>query len=287
MEKEGTIAALWRYPVKSMQGEELDAAKVTEAGILGDRGYAVLDRATGQIASTKHPRLWASLITCRARYLEPPTVDAPLPPVAITFPDGTGVRSDDPYCELRLSHLLGREVALVRGGGETRTREADRTPLDATDAQPLIQAEPLALAAPTGSLVDVAPLHLLTTATLASLQDAAPDSRIDARRFRPNLVVTTRTDESAFPELDWLGCTLRAGASVQLRVIDPSPRCVVTTLAQGELPRDPHVLRALAERTRARSLTLAPGMLFSGVAGVYAAVVTAGTLTVRDALHIS
>ena len=57
-ERVGTIRALWRYPVKSMLGEELDAADVSKGGIVGDRAYAVVDRETGKVASAKHPKLW-------------------------------------------------------------------------------------------------------------------------------------------------------------------------------------------------------------------------------------
>jgi hypothetical protein len=97
------VAALWRYPVKSMQGEELDSADLTERGLPGDRAYALLDRETGALASAKHPRRWGVLLTCAACYLAPPVPDAPPPPVAITLPDGTIVRSDDCDCDARLS----------------------------------------------------------------------------------------------------------------------------------------------------------------------------------------
>lgn len=63
----GSVAALWRYPVKSMQGEELDAAEISARGVLGDRAYAIVDRATGFVASAKHPRKWSTLFAYRCR----------------------------------------------------------------------------------------------------------------------------------------------------------------------------------------------------------------------------
>ncbi|HWN34907.1 MAG TPA: MOSC N-terminal beta barrel domain-containing protein, partial [Pseudonocardia sp.] len=78
-EQVGTIVELWRFPVKSMLGERVEAAVVTEAGIVGDRGHALIDRQTGKVASAKHPRLWPDLFGCRARYVEPPQLGR-LPP---------------------------------------------------------------------------------------------------------------------------------------------------------------------------------------------------------------
>src|SRR3990170_8341238 len=91
----GSVVALWRYPVKSMVGEELDEAVVTERGVLGYRAYALLDRADGKIASAKHPRKWGQLLNFRASYVESPTAGGGLPPVRITLPDGVAVESGD------------------------------------------------------------------------------------------------------------------------------------------------------------------------------------------------
>src|SRR5260370_277120 len=57
----GSVLSVWRYPVKSMLGEELKSTRVTERGLLGDRAYALLDRETAKVASAKHPRKWPSL----------------------------------------------------------------------------------------------------------------------------------------------------------------------------------------------------------------------------------
>lgn len=101
----GTVTALWRYPVKSMQGEVLDTTVLAERGLLGDRAYAVRDVATGHIASAKHPRQWGQLLACRATYLEPPRPGAPLPPMQITLPDGAVCRSDQADIDAILSRL--------------------------------------------------------------------------------------------------------------------------------------------------------------------------------------
>src|SRR5262245_29799776 len=90
----GRVVALWRYPVKSMAGEGLDAIEVTGRGLLGDRAYALVDEAAGLVASAKNPRAWPDLMNYRAAFTEPPRLGKPLPPVRITLPDGRIAASD-------------------------------------------------------------------------------------------------------------------------------------------------------------------------------------------------
>jgi uncharacterized protein YcbX len=278
----GSVLGIWRYPVKSMQGEAVAGAWADERGLLGDRAYAVLDRETGAIASAKHPRKWAVLFACRAAYAEPPRPGAALPPVLITLPDGATLSSADPWIDRALSAMLGREVTLTTQAPPERFREADRRPLDG--AEELIRREPLALGAPAGTFFDYGPLHMLTTATLDYLQAHYPAGRLEPRRFRPNLLLAPPPGASGLVEHGWLGQALAIG-ELALRVIDPTPRCLVPTLAQGDLPRDPGILRALAEHSSAPSVTLAPGVVFAAVAGVYAAVTGPGAVRLGDELR--
>ncbi len=108
----GTVVSLWRYPVKSMQGEELNAAEVGERGVLGDRAYAVLDRTDGKVASAKNPRKWPRMFEFRAGFADPVHRGELTPPVRITLPDGTVLTSDQPDVDKSLSHVLDREVTL-------------------------------------------------------------------------------------------------------------------------------------------------------------------------------
>ena len=92
-----SVATLWRYPVKSMQGEELDAAEITAGGLLGDRRFAVIDSATGMLANAKNPRRWPRFYSYRAAYTEPPRAGSALPAVRITTPGGTSATTDEAY----------------------------------------------------------------------------------------------------------------------------------------------------------------------------------------------
>src|SRR5881396_2702895 len=85
----GRVVSLWRYPVKSMMGEELNATEVTERGLLGDRAYALVDNSDGKVATAKNPRKWPNLFDFRAGFIQPPQLSANLPPVRITLPDGS------------------------------------------------------------------------------------------------------------------------------------------------------------------------------------------------------
>ena len=92
------------------------------------------------------------------------------------------------------------------------------------------------------------------------------------RRFRPNLVVDT-AGEAGFAEDAWEGQTLAIGDAVRLSVTGPCPRCVMTTLPQGDLPPDPGILRAAAQHNRAN-------------VGVYAAVLRGGTIRRGDPVRL-
>src|SRR4051795_6317489 len=110
----GKVRALWRFPVKSMRGEELDAADLGEGGIVGDRAYAIRDKETGKVASAKHPKLWPDLLGCRAAFVESPRAGEELPPARIELADGNTVLSDAPDADAVLSRFFGREVELAR-----------------------------------------------------------------------------------------------------------------------------------------------------------------------------
>ena len=115
----GHVAALWRYPLKSMLGERLERLEVEARGVVGDRGYALWDGALQRVASAKNPRLWGDLLAYRARYMAEPHSGEPLPPLEVEGPlDGPeapprALRSDDPALLECLSQRFGRAVTLL------------------------------------------------------------------------------------------------------------------------------------------------------------------------------
>ncbi len=126
---------------------------------------------------------------------------------------------------------------------------------------------------PEGTFFDCAMVHLLTTATLARLHQLYPQGRFEIPRFRPNIVVAPASGEKDFVENAWGGHTLVIGDSVRLSITGPCGRCVMTTLAQGDLPRDPGILRTVAQHNKVN-------------VGVYATVERGGTIHRGDAVRV-
>jgi uncharacterized protein len=271
----GTVTTLRRYPVKSMLGEDLQAGEVSRAGLAGDRRLAVVSRRTGKIASAKYPRLWRDMLTLSAEAAEGREVAA-----LITLPDGKTVRSTDADVDGILSGLLDEPVTLTatppagasldRAVPEAVLRDGIAAPVPAT----LVE---IGAAAPPGTFVDFAPLHLITTATLDRIAELSPYRRADLERYRPNIVIGT--GGSGFTENDWLGRELRVGADLVLRVIARTPRCAIPTLAHGRLPRDTEALRVVARSNRVSPL---PDVDPEPCAGVYAEVLQPGRISTGD-----
>ena len=279
----GAVVSLWRYPVKSMMGEELDSAELRDRGLLGDRAYAVLDSSTGKVASAKNPSKWPGLFAFRANFLEPADTRAQVPPVRITLPDGTSVTSEQSDLSQVLSKALNREVTLAATDrGQVVGVQSSSTPASWTanaeeywpDIEGLDHRDTVTdFALPTGTFFDCATVHLLTTATLNRLRNFYPQGRFEAQRFRPNIVVKPMGSEEGFAEDSCIGHTLAIGDEVRLSITGPCGRCVMTTLAQGDLPEDRGILRTAVQHNRAN-------------VGVYATVVRGGTIRRGDRVRL-
>ena len=255
-----------------MAGEELLSARVTERGLLGDRMYAVVDPASNRAATV---RTWAvSLFDYRPRFVTEPEADAAPPAVRITLPDGGTLTTADSNIDEHLSAALGRRLTLMSTAPSGLLVEFPAGTLggklkDLTEA-------PLASTAPPGTFFDYACVHLIAASTLDHLREAYPQGRFDVRRFRPNVVI--RSAGGPYVENSWAGRTIAIGDEVVLRASIPCPRCVNTTLPQGDLPHDPGILRTIAQHNR-RDLGDF-GKL--PCAGVYADVVKAGMIRCGD-----
>jgi uncharacterized protein YcbX len=265
----GSVVSLWRYPVKSMMGEELNATEVTERGLLGDRAYALVDSSDGKVASAKNPRKWPRLFDFRATVIGPARVAAKGPPVRIVLPDGTIATSDQGDLDQVLSKALNREVTFAAAQHEAVNAEEYWPDMDGLDHRDTVTDFTL----PEETFFDVAMVHLLTTATLDRLRELYPAGRFETRRFRPNIMVQLDSSETSFAENAWVGHTLVIGTAVRLKITSPCGRCVMTTLAQGDLPKDPGILRTAAQHNHAN-------------VGVYAAVERGGTIRRGDPIRI-
>lgn len=275
----GTVTALRRYPVKSMLGEALTSVAVTERGLRGDRVSAVLDE-TGTVGSAKHPRKWGPLLRCRSRLTSTDTV-------MVELPDEIVLSAGDADLDARLSKLLGRPVSLSdtppeHGGAlERAVPEYEGGVPDALRSTATTDATGAAItsgAVAPGTFFDYGTVHLVTTAALARLRATHPTGDFDPRRFRPNLVVDT-PEGPGFPEDAWIHSHLRIGEAL-FRAVVPTPRCVVPTLAQEDLPPDPGIMRAVAREHRIPVLDL--GRL--SCVGIYLDVLEPGTVRIGDSV---
>ncbi|WP_193045500.1 MOSC domain-containing protein [Mycolicibacterium baixiangningiae] len=263
------VGSLRRYPVKSMLGETVTALPVGFGGAEGDRRVALIDQETGRVASAKQARLWRQLLQCSAR------IDGGR--VWIRMPDGTDVAADEDGVEDLLSNLLSRPVRVAdhrpQGASVERAdpEQVLEQGLDADVDAPLLE---LAEGTPGDSFVDLAPLHVITTATLERIGT-------EAERYRPNIVISTPPGYPAYAENEWTDRILTVG-SVQLKGMGPTPRCVIPTLEQGDLGRAPHALRTPTAENRVESFGL--GRL--PCAGAYVEVVTEGTISVGAAVEL-
>jgi uncharacterized protein len=277
MTEVGKVASLWRYPVKSMQGEELSETEVTQHGLLGDRVYGLIDVAEGKAASAKNPVKWPTLFGCKAAFAEPPRKGAAPPAVRIALHDGSATDSSARDCHQILSTSLKRTVILAMAdGGWMSGVHATLPPswsgkaeqywpdMDGLDHRNAVTDFTL----PRGTFFDGAIVHVITTATLEKLHDAYPQGRFEPQRFRPNILIATPEGTHGFVEQSWIGKTVKIG-EVQLTITGPCGRCVMTTLAQGDLPKDNGILRTAVQQNE-------------GNVGVYAIVVQDGTVKRGD-----
>jgi uncharacterized protein YcbX len=264
-----TVVSLWRYPVKSMQGEELNSSIVGERGLLGDRAYALIDAGDGKVASAKNPRKWPNLFAFRASYSEEPRAGADAAPVRIALPGGTFAAGNQANLATLLKPILGREAALKAAAPDKPVLEEYWPDIEGLDHRDKVTDESM----PAGTFFDLAPVHLLTTATLDSLRALYPEGRFEVRRFRPNIVVAVDGQPRAFVENDWVGRTLLLGSEVRLKIIKPCGRCVMTTLPQSDLPHDPGILRTAVKHNK-------------GAVGIYATVLRGGTVRCGDSVRL-
>jgi uncharacterized protein YcbX len=237
---EGRVAALWRYPVSSLGGESLAGCAVGPAGLAGDRVWGLADRDSGETAFPESKRRWRSAPQVAARLTEAG--------LRLDFPDGRSLPPEG--AGDALAGHFGFPV-LVRPHADDAADTATSGPL-----RPRYERHPI---------------HILTTASLAALQAILPDSAIDIRRFRPNLVLDLPGAEG-FAETGWIGRSVAIGA-VRIRVVDPCVRCAFTTVAQGALPQDPAVLMAITKRNATHF-------------GVLCTVEAAGEIRVGDSARI-
>ncbi|MEO8543732.1 MAG: MOSC domain-containing protein [Burkholderiaceae bacterium] len=236
---DGRIVEMWRYPVSSMAGERLASARVDATGMPGDRGWGVFNAASGEIADPSKSKWCEAMPQAWSRIGDSGAIE-------VSTDNENWGDPTQAQCQQELNELLGFDAVLRRYAAP-----------DADGPQPSYKRSAI---------------HLLTTAALRALQSALPGSVLDARRFRPNLLVDFPENAAGIPEYGWIGKEIHIGGAV-LRGVRPCGRCAFTTLQQHGLPHDMNVLRTLALR-------------FERHFGIYCEVLQSGEIVAGDAVSI-
>jgi uncharacterized protein YcbX len=250
MDAVGTVAELWRYPVKSFQGEQVDHLDLAPGGAVGDRAWAVVDPQARKVLSAKR---YADLLFASAR-----TEGAE---VVLRLPDGSEHAAEDPGVHGVLSAWLGREVRLERPPADEVFPMEMHTGMS-DESTPLFDWP-----GPPGTWVDLADAHWLTTASLRAAAARHPDGEWDVRRFRPTALIDTTAD--GFAEDGWTSLELGTVAS---EVLMPTPRCSMPSRAQPGLVRDLTIGTSIRDG-------------HDNNLGLYASVSRGGSITVGDTVH--
>jgi len=224
MRRIGEILELWRYPVSSVAGETVDEVYISPDGIVGDRQFALLDRATGLPAAPEQEPRWrpALFLTCETSADQIPQIG---------FPDGFRCSLADAALPQRLTDYFGFPVEIGAYGLKTSHWRTD-FPAAVNRYAP-------------------APLHVLTTGSLTKLSQIGALTETDRRRFRPSMLIDSG-EESGFLENDWIGMTLQIG-SLRAVVTEVTKRCGMTLIAQPGITDQPDILRNILRHNK-RSL---------------------------------
>jgi len=245
------VAGMWRHPVKSMQGEQIERGELGPAGLPFDRRWGVVDVETGKVLSAKRD---GKLLLAASRLAG----DVP----EVRLPDGGWTPIGDAGLDDTLSAWVGRPVAVK--AADDAAPASYQMNVDATDdASPIVD-----LPCPPGTFFDALPVHVLSTASLRTMRQSHPEGAWDVRRFRPTMLVDLDGDVEGFREDAWIGSTVQVGEA-ELTVVAPTVRCVMTTRAQPGLERDLDIVKAV-NRDHESNL------------GVYAIVSRPGLVAVGD-----
>ena len=273
----GSVGNLWRYPVKSMLGEQLTEMQVTPHGAIGDRAWALRDLTTGRIASAKkHP----TLLSFRAHFDVQPTATEP-GHVIIEMPDGRVMPVDAAETADRISDVIGIPLRL-----ENKAQALERTtiiretvfgdsPVEKFKPEWTLETMPDYFELKRDSFFEISSIFILTSGSIKHLRECqGGTAMVDQRRFRPNIYLETGDGTEGFVEDAWIGGTLAIGKKLIVDEFSGTVWCVTSTLPQEELPRDLSVLRTIAQHHR-------------GCFGVYGTVRAAGTIRVGDPVILS
>ena len=271
-----SISELWRYPVKSMGGERVESLELRTSAVVGDRRWAVRSIETGKIASAKRPRPYGQLLSWSART----HADGGL---VVVGPGGREYTAGSGELDAALTEALGEPVRLVEvEEGRDETYGSEWPEIPGTVLSDVEVDLPVAALTEKTSFVDASAVHIIVRQSMTHLASLLDGVKLGVERFRPNIVLDAHDDTGSgeFADLAWKDLDIQIG-DVELRIGDPTPRCVMTTLAQPGYEQAKSVLQVLAATAR-KEFDYGAFACF----GTNAEVAAAGTISVGDTLTI-
>ena len=249
----GTVAQLWRYPVKSFQGEQVESLEIAPGGAVGDRDLAVVDPAAGKVLSAKR---FADLLLASARL-------DPTDGVVLTLPDGSEHPAADPAVHAALSSWLDHDVRLEAPPVEGVFPMEMYSGMSDEDT-PLFDWP-----GPEGTWLDLADAHWLTSSSLRAIAELHPEGQWEVRRFRPTALIDA--DAEGFVEDAWTSIDI---GEVGSDVFMPTPRCSMPSRQQPGLDRDKAIGTTIRDS-------------HDNNLGVYGSISRSGTVRVGDSVNAS
>ena len=257
----GRVESLWRYPVKSMRGEELQEAFVGFSGIYGDRVYAFRSSAAPKGFPFFTGREQEQMLLYRATYRRADQMSKPsnLEEAEGIAPGLTPVYADTSDRMVDVEGPEGESFAIDDGRLISKLREGIRDRHELT----LVWSD--------RAMTDCRPVSLFSTKTVRQLgQELGSD--LDKRRFRANIYMDLESEE-AFSEDELVSLTVQIGTKTVISVTDRDPRCKMITLDPDTAQADPELVRLVAQS-------------HDGKAGIYGAVLREGMVRQGDEITL-
>lgn len=257
----GAVESLWRYPVKSMRGEELEEAFVSYSGIYGDRLYAFKSAGCEEVFPYLTGREQARMLLFRPLFREPALAARPqYQAEAEREAPGLNPCFDDPD---NLAVDIETPSGEILPIGDPALARLLRQDLDNSHDLTLLRSD--------RALTDCRPVSLISMQTVRQLGDEIGEP-VDPRRFRANIYLNLDSREG-FGEDNFVGRTLRVGSRAQISIVERDPRCKMITLDPDTAEMNPKILQKV-------------GRGHGGRAGVYGAILVEGMVCRGDEIEL-
>ncbi|PYK08484.1 MAG: MOSC domain-containing protein [Verrucomicrobia bacterium] len=255
----GKVDSLWRYPVKSMRGEELDEAFAGFSGVYGDRLFAFKSSASPKGFPYLTAREQQRLLQYRPHFRDPDKAARPINLAEAESMGANPVSADPSELMVDVETPDGRTLAI----DDPALTDVVRADIDQKHQLTLMRSE--------RALTDCRPVSIFSLQSARQLAEETGTS-LDKRRFRANVYVDL-TSAQGFGENEFVGRSLRIGPKVVVTILERDPRCVMITLDPDTGEKTPAILKKVAQA-------------HEGMAGVYGAVMVEGMLHKGDSVEL-